>query len=175
VVVVAVVVAGTTMAPLIIIQDSREQQPLHFTRYPSEVAGLVTGDYSVRGFESDFAIERKSLDDLLQSITTERHRFMREVDRLRGYDFARLLIIGTEAQVMARAYRSRMEPRAVLASLLGIEARGLPVCWARSPEVAASMVEAWAGYYVRHRAKPFVSPAELKAIVAPLWMDAPRS
>jgi ERCC4-type nuclease len=162
------------MAP-IIITDSREQQPLRFTRYPSEIAGLTTGDYSVKGFESDFAVERKALDDLLHSITTERERFMREVDRLRGYDFARLLIVGTEAQVMARAYRSRMEPKSVLASLLGIEARGLPVAWARCPEVAANMVEAWAGYYVRHRAKPFATVAELKAIVAPLWVEGSRS
>jgi DNA excision repair protein ERCC-4 len=153
----------------IIITDTREQTPLRFTRYPSEVAGLTTGDYSIKGFESDFAVERKALDDLLHSLTTERDRFLREVDRLRGFDFARLVVIGTEAQVMARAYRSRMEPRAVLASLLGIEARGLPVCWARSPEVAACMVEAWAAYYVRHRAKPFASDAELRAIVAPLW------
>lgn len=135
------------------------------------MAGLTTGDYSIKGFESDFAIERKSLDDLLHSLTSERDRFMREVDRLRGHDFARLLIVGTEAQVMARAYRSRMEPRAVLASLLSIECRGVPISWARCPEVAASMIESWGAYYVRHRAKPFATAAELKAIVAPLWED----
>jgi DNA excision repair protein ERCC-4 len=158
----------TTVMNPIIIQDTREQTPLRFTRYPSEVGTLTTGDYSIRGFESDFAIERKSLEDLLSSLTRER-------DRLRGYDFCRLLIIGTEAQVMARAYRARMEPKAVLASLLGIEARGVPVAWARCPEVAASMVEAWAAYYVRHRAKPFATAQELKAIVAPLWVEGGRS
>ena len=53
---------------LVIVTDSREQTPLVFTRFPTITAGLVTGDYSVRGLEDHFAIERKSIADLVGSV-----------------------------------------------------------------------------------------------------------
>lgn len=160
--------------PVILI-DTREQRPLRFTRYPSEVQGLTTGDYSVKGYESDFAVERKSLDDLAQSLTSERERFMREVDRLRGFAFARLLIIGSPAALELKAYKSRVSPQALTASLLSIEARGVPVAWAFDPERAAGQVEQWTAYFVRQQARPFRTAAELKRIVAPLWNHSPEA
>jgi ERCC4-type nuclease len=50
--------------PVIVI-DSREQQPLSFSRLPAIRGTLVTGDYSVVGLESLFAIERKAFADLV--------------------------------------------------------------------------------------------------------------
>ena len=40
----------TASKPTIVI-DSREQTPLIFTRLASEVRGLPTGDYSIKGLE----------------------------------------------------------------------------------------------------------------------------
>ena len=76
-----------------IITDSREQTPLIFTNFPTVTAGLPTGDYSIAGLEDDFCIERKSLSDLYGSLTSGRDRFMRELQRMRAYQFRRLLII----------------------------------------------------------------------------------
>jgi DNA excision repair protein ERCC-4 len=136
-----------------IVVDTREQAPLAFRRLPWREATLATGDYSIAGLESDFAVERKSVPDLIGSLTAGRDRFMREVDRLRGMSFARLLVIGSEGDVLAHRYRSNASPTAILHSLHSIEAKGLPVAWAASPATAAELVERYVWWYARAVAK----------------------
>ena len=53
--------------PTVII-DTREQAPLLFTRLPAIRAGLLTGDYSIRGLEHLFAVERDA-PELAQQVT----------------------------------------------------------------------------------------------------------
>ncbi len=119
-----------TPVPTIII-DTREQTPLTFTRFPSERGTLQSGDYSIRGLENLFSIERKVPGDLVQSVTRERDRFERELHRLRGFDFARFLIVGTEQDILDHNYRSKAAPKAVLNSLRAFEVRyRVPVVWA---------------------------------------------
>lgn len=134
--------------PVLII-DTREQTPLAFSRLPSRTGTLTSGDYSIAGLESDFAIERKSIPDLVGSLTSGRERFMREVDRLRGFPFARLLIVGTEAEIIEGQYRSNANPTAMMHSLHAIESRGLPVVFTATPAAAAAMVERWAWWRAR--------------------------
>ncbi len=123
------------MLPVVVV-DTREQSPLPFVNCPSETGTLATGDYSVRGFEDEFTVERKSLDDLVGSCT-----FERELVRMRGYTFRRLLIVGTVEDVEAHRYRSRAEPKAVLASITAFEVRyGLPVAFCPNPAAAALQV-----------------------------------
>jgi ERCC4-type nuclease len=60
-----------------ILIDTREQAPLDFSRWPGvtvEVGTLNAGDYSLRGLEDRFALERKSISDLVGSVTTGRER-----------------------------------------------------------------------------------------------------
>ncbi len=52
------------MRPAIVI-DTREQMPLVFRHLSAVRATLQTGDYSVLGLEHLFAVERKSLADLV--------------------------------------------------------------------------------------------------------------
>jgi DNA excision repair protein ERCC-4 len=92
--------------PVIII-DTREQTPLPFTNLETETSTLYTGDYSVKGLEETFAIERKTIADLVGSLTSGRERFMKELHRLRGYRFRRLLIVGTRDEIEGGLYRSR--------------------------------------------------------------------
>jgi DNA excision repair protein ERCC-4 len=134
----------------VVVCDSREQEPLPIARLPVIRAGLATGDYSFQGGEHLLSIERKSLDDLAACCGPERDRFTRELERMRGFDFARLLVIGTEADVRAGRYRSRIEPRAVLHSLWAFEARfRLQVVFADTPEAGAALVERWVWIYAR--------------------------
>jgi len=133
-----------------IIIDTREQTPLTFPTLPSCRGTLYTGDYSIPGFEEHFAIERKSLDDLAGSLGQGRDRFARELHRLRGFDFARLLVVGTRKQIEAHDYRSRMAPASVLGSLDAFEVRyRVPVVFCPTPKVAARQVERWACYFHR--------------------------
>jgi DNA excision repair protein ERCC-4 len=140
-----------TPTPTIII-DTREQTPLVFASLPTERATLVTGDYSIKGFERDFSVERKSVADLVQSLTHGRDRFSRELQRMRAFDFRRLLIVGTLADLEEHRYRSLANPKAVIASLTAFEVRySLPVCFRETPEAAAAQVERWATYFLRER------------------------
>src|SRR4051812_11213780 len=85
--------------PILLI-DSREQTPLAFTRLTSEACGLPTGDYTIKGFENHFAIERKSISDLVACCCgSNRKRFEAELTRLRGYSFRRLLVCGAPAEI----------------------------------------------------------------------------
>lgn len=72
--------------------DSREQLPYKFNRYPvdTEERRLETGDYCVAGdgielgddgFNPNYAVERKTAQDFLKSITWERDRFEDELAR----------------------------------------------------------------------------------------------
>ena len=133
----------------VVIVDTREQAPLEFHRLPSRPGTLAQGDYSIAGLENDFAVERKSIADLVGSLTSGRERFSREIDRLRSCPFCRLLIIGSEADIAAARYRSNANPTAILHSLHSIEARGVPVVFAPDPTNAALLVERWSWWRAR--------------------------
>jgi ERCC4-type nuclease len=134
-----------------IVVDTREQDPLTFARLASERGTLQTGDYSFRGGEGLFAVERKSIPDLVSCCVGEsRERFFRELHRLRGFRFRRLLVVGTRAEIERGQYRSGIAPTAVLGTLGAIEARfDTPVCFAETPAAASLLVESWAWWFSR--------------------------
>lgn len=137
--------------PPVLIVDSREQTPLVFTRLKSERGTLVTGDYAFKGGEELFSIERKTVSDFVACcIGTNRERFERELHRLRGYRFKRLLIVGTRAAIERKEYQSNITPRAVLGTLAAFEARyDVPASFCPTAEEAALQVEQWAFYVAR--------------------------
>jgi DNA excision repair protein ERCC-4 len=133
-----------------IIVDTREQAPLVFTRLQAVPGTLAAGDYSVAGMEHLISIERKSIDDLANCcMGTNRDRFERELLRLRGYRFKRLLVVGTREDIAAGHYHSKIAPKAVLATLGAFEARYLPVVFAETPEAGAREVERWGFWFAR--------------------------
>jgi ERCC4-type nuclease len=138
------------LIPTVLI-DTREQDPLPVERLPTRTESLYTGDYSVDGLQHVFAVERKSLDDLAGSLVDSgRERFERELHRLRGFRFARLLIVGTEDDIRAARYRSRITPNSVLGSLRAFEVRyDVPVVFEPDRYAAACLVEQWASYFTR--------------------------
>jgi len=133
------------LRPVIVI-DSREQEPLTFTRLQSVRGTLYSGDYSIRGLESKFAVERKSIDDLASCcVNSNRERFEHELHRLRGFCFTRLLVIGTREDIAAGRYHSKITPGAVLATLDTFEIRySIPLVFCPSPVEAALAIERWA-------------------------------
>jgi len=140
--------APPDFAPRILI-DTREQDPLPITRYPTARGTLTTGDYSFAGGEHLFTVERKSIPDLVRSLTLERERFTRELERMRGYRFARLLVIGAPDQIEQGRYRSRTPPKSILHSLYSVEVKYIPVVWSPTPQEAAELVERWSFWFGR--------------------------
>jgi hypothetical protein len=90
--------------PLHIIIDSREQSPWAWDQSDAvtEIHALVAGDYAlaedcerVKGREAlavRFAVERKSFDDFLGTISTGWERFQRELTRMESFP-ARVVIV----------------------------------------------------------------------------------
>ena len=138
------------VVPSIVI-DTREQTPLEFLRMVAMRGTLTTGDYSFAGGEDVFAIERKSIADLVSCCIGEnRERFERELHRMRGYWFKRLVICGPREDVENHAYRSAIAPKAVLNTVSAFEVRyEVPVCWFSGPDEAAKQIEDWAWWSAR--------------------------
>lgn len=97
--------AGRFAVPVVI--DTREQKPFGFDGLRCDVADgggpltvptvrgtLKSGDYSLLGYETAVAVERKSLDDLYGTLGQGRERFERELVRLSSYRFAAVVIEG---------------------------------------------------------------------------------
>lgn len=107
--------------------DSREQTPLDLSPLKMVTGSLPTGDYSCEGFEDLIAIERKSEDDMLACIGRERERFDRMVTRLLAYPIRAIVVESSWARIESGDYRSKVTPSAALGSLLGWQAKGVPI------------------------------------------------
>ncbi|OLN30693.1 ERCC4-type nuclease [Desulfovibrio sp. DV] len=108
-----------------IVIDSREQAPFHFHGYDAEVAPgtLQAGDYSLYGLESLVAVERKSLSDLVACLGRERERFERELERLRGFESAAVVVESPMADLALGQYRSALNPKAAYESVVAFMCR----------------------------------------------------
>ena len=110
-----------------IIVDTREQRPYSFS-VPTRTAILIVGDYSLEGGENLISIERKTADDLIGSITKGRDRFERELHRGKALDYFALVIEVSLSDLSNGRYRSEMNPKAAVQSLLTFSIRyDLPV------------------------------------------------
>jgi ERCC4-type nuclease len=99
------------------IAKQNEQEPLRFEHLQAVSGTLYSGDYSIRGLEDSFAVERKSLDDLANScLSSNRERFEHELHRLRGYRFKRLLVVSSREDIAAGRYYSKISPKSVLST-----------------------------------------------------------
>jgi ERCC4-type nuclease len=140
-------------APVLVI-DTREQVPLPFSQLATKPGTLLSGDYSIAGAEELFAVEKKSIPDLVMSCTSERERFERELHRLRGFRFKRLVIIGSETDIKCGNFRSLANPKAIIATLYCFEIRyDLPFLFFETAELAARRIEIWASWFARELRK----------------------
>lgn len=134
------------VAPFTVVVDNREQSPFAFQNLPARtdargralvvrtvVKYLPTGDYSIDGWESRVAVERKSLADLYGTLGQNLDRFRNEMDRLSAMEFAAVVIEATWAEICApQRYRSdwqsKMHPRSVWGIIHALAQRH-PVRW----------------------------------------------
>jgi ERCC4-type nuclease len=149
--------------------DTREQSPLRFENVPSERATLPVGDYGIRGFSDwenpAFIVERKNLEDLCRSLGTDRERFLREIEKMRGFRFRGLVIEAVEDQVHLHQYRSLISPSAILSTLDALSVRaGLHVFWCGDPAGAAAKVESLAMMFTRGIQKDYWRLAFIPAL-----------
>lgn len=135
--------------PIAVVIDTREQ--LHFSfqnivadakdgRLPVAVEtvrlGLKAGDYSLAGCESRVAIERKSLEDLFNTLGQGRARFQRELDRLSApsYEFSAVVCEADWSMILAYPpERSQLRPKTVFRSVIAWQMRYPRLHWWMCP------------------------------------------
>ena len=144
------------MTLLPIVRDSREQAPFAFMGYPVEmsVGTLEAGDYSVRGFERRVAVERKELQDLVGCFGGGRERFERELARLRGYDFAAVVVEAPAIALRQGRYLGRLDAGAGWQSVLAFSMRyRMPFVWCQDRSDAERVTFDFLRHYARDRWK----------------------
>ena len=124
----------------VMLADSREQRPL-FTDPPEGLEVVTTtlrhGDYSIRGFEDRFAIERKQMSDFYAYIGKERERTSRKMEEFRQIissgGWVGLVIESTEADLMGGYVMSKVSPETARQALVSFEVRyGVHTYYSRS-------------------------------------------
>lgn len=128
------------MGDFTIIVDTREKLPLKFHGHTVVRRALKTGDYSIDGYADRISIERKSLPDLLGSISRDRKRFDKCIDRLLKFEAKALVIEAMPFNLENGAWRSKVHPNAVVGSVISWKMRGLPVIYASTQEQASRYV-----------------------------------
>ncbi|HWU39382.1 MAG TPA: ERCC4 domain-containing protein [Candidatus Acidoferrum sp.] len=126
---------------LVLVQDTREQQPLfrdmHLDGLPLVSATLSCGDYSLRGFEERFVVERKKVSDFYSYIGKERARTLQKMARFKEIaasgGFVGLVIEATEEDILSGFIMSRVSPEAARQALVSFELRyGVHIYYSRS-------------------------------------------
>ena len=126
--------------------DTREQEgwtsELESQGFNVTTATLPTGDVTVLvpDLSNVVVIERKTLGDLVASITQGRDRFSREVFRMRAYRYPYLVIESTATSILEHAYRSKTNELSVLGSLSRFASLGISVLFCDNRKAAAYMV-----------------------------------
>ena len=136
-----------------IVIDTREQQPWAFRRDMADTCRgtLKAGDYALDG-DDGFAVERKSLDDFVGTVSSGWDRFKRELVRMSEAQFpARVVIVEADwMDVIDRHYNHpEVSPHFVLLRLAELTLDGVLVLWCSNRTAAAGLC--WKLLAVRER------------------------
>jgi DNA excision repair protein ERCC-4 len=133
------------MKPVIVV-DTREQEAFSFSgeRIAVKRHALPAGDYSLEGFEDRIAVERKTLDDFVNTVIRGRERFRRELERLQSYEAACVVVEADMNDVIAGHYHSGVHPASILGALSSILVDyGIPVFFCSNRQVACQFTECY--------------------------------
>lgn len=148
-----------TLATMVILVDSREhdtpalRKRLNATGRPVDRVALTSGDYSCKivlpdgtgvSLAEKLTIERKmGADELTQNFTKHRDRFIREFDRFKALGGKPYLLIENTSweDIINHKYRSKLDPKAFIASLMAWQARyGTHILFCK-PETTGYLME----------------------------------
>lgn len=126
----------------ILLQDTREQMPLFDESVRIEGlnvinTALVHGDYSIKGFEDRFCVERKQMSDFYSYIGKGREhtvcKMRRFEEMIQAGGFVGLVIEASESDLLAGYMMSRVSPETARMAIVSFEVRyGVHVYYNRS-------------------------------------------
>lgn len=134
-----------------IIIDTREQTPWMFPdSMPTIRDTLPTGDYSIEGKRHLVCVERKTLNDFVNTVIQGRKRFVEELKRMQAYPYKLVVIEASIEDILRHRYTSKASPTAVLATAISLQVEwGVGVVFAGTRGCAAAFVEKWLTYVSR--------------------------
>jgi len=100
-----------------IVHDQREKKPFDIPGVDQTAVHLETGDYTVEGYEDQFAVERKSINDLATSLGSTRENFEAEIERAQSMNEFTVLIEGSRQDIEDDRYYSNIHPNSVLGTV----------------------------------------------------------
>lgn len=130
------------IADMVVICDTREQKNNHILSFlersniPYIIEKMETADYTFTlphypelNLDGAILIEKKnSLDEIAGNFTRDRERFTREFERVREEHLHLVIEQASWKKLLTGTYRSQMQPKAFMASLLTFNVRyGCPV------------------------------------------------
>lgn len=149
--------------PLHIVRDTREQKRKDkvlgwtferdiFQPRPVVIKGsLATGDYSLLGHENLVVVERKTLADLVACLGVERDRFERELQRLKSFDSACVVVESPQSFLRNGEYRSQLLPGSAWQSVISLSgAYRIPFFWAEDGNDAEKIAFDFLRHYANH-------------------------
>lgn len=92
-----------------LIIDTREQNALPFkvgSRNTIEVKTLKVGDYSLKNYENEIAIERKSPSDLFSSLGKGHSRFKKELGKSQKLKYFAIVVEGDYDTILHKDFES---------------------------------------------------------------------
>ena len=129
-----------------IVIDTREQ--LEYKGFSPNIetihSTLPAGDYSLLGRETEVAIERKSLDDFVQTVINQRDRFRKELKKLQTYNSACIIVEASADNIIPvlMCPRSNASPAAVWGATMSIIVDyGIPIYFLANRQIACKFVE----------------------------------
>lgn len=123
--------AKEVVKPTVLI-DTREQRPLAFAAdlFHVKRATLATGDYSIEGLQNVLTVERKSLGDLVNTVTHDWIRFRKELYRMAAFDFAAIVVEADLQDLIEHRYESQVDAASVMGRCNDcLITHGIPVLW----------------------------------------------
>lgn len=145
-------------SPFTVVTDGREKCPYQFKLIttdadrgyrplvvPVEWGYLKSGDYSIRGHELAIAVERKSIEDLFNTLGQHRDRFESEVRRLSFMSSAAIVIEASWATILCSPPpRSRLNPKTILRTAIAWQQRyGVPWLTCEDRQLAEIVTYRW--------------------------------
>jgi ERCC4-type nuclease len=112
--------------------DSREQNPYTFVNLhdnvrngrsarlivPTVRCALKSGDYSIFGYVDVVTIERKSKQDLWQSISQNRSNFVERLERMESFEFACIMVESSWDNLLVPPPYTEYKPKSLSRTLM---------------------------------------------------------
>jgi ERCC4-type nuclease len=125
-----------------ILIDTREQIPWNFPEEAATVSrGMIpAGDYALKGDQFKFAIERKSLDDFVGTISSGWERFQAELARMIAFPAMVVIVEGNFAEINWRKYNHPdVGPAFICKRIAQLTFQGVSVLFCDNAVLAAGM------------------------------------